>query len=203
MADELPRQTEPIVGLAPPVTDVAWSPAIVAQSLEALFVCRRDDRLRVLRPIHAPSLRLGWGPGTEPGDVVVSAADRYGLRPLVVHSTSWRYEGDRLVLTYLAVVSPPEMISEYLTEASVGRSELARGDTLAPPTDIGVAQVIEHALRHLRWLTVDDPAIGGARRLDAAARRLPTRAVPRVRRPAGVILARHRTYLDAAAEGAI
>jgi hypothetical protein len=152
----------PVVQLVPPVTDVAWSPSIVAQSLEALFVCLQDDLIWNLRPIHAASLRLGWGPGKEPGSVVIAAAARYPLRPIVVHSTSWRYEGDRLVLTYLAVVEPPEHLSGYLTAERVGRTELARGETLAPPTDIGVTQVVEHAFRHLAWLVVDDPAIGTA-----------------------------------------
>ncbi len=156
------RDREPLVGLAPPLTEVAWSPSIVAQSLEALFVCRRGDRILNLRPTHAPSLRLGWGPGSEPGAVVLEAARRYRLQPLVVHSTSWRYEQDRLVLTYLAVVEAPDGPSEFLVEEPVGRSDLARGDALAPPDDIGVAQVIEHAFRHLAWLVVDDPAIAEA-----------------------------------------
>ena len=156
------RDREPLVGLAPPLTEVAWSPSIVAQSLEALFVCRRGDRILNLRPMHAPSLRLGWGPGSEPGAVVLEAARRYGLQPLVVHSTSWRHEQDRLVLTYLAVVGAPERQSEFLVEEPVGRSDLARGDALAPPVDIGVTQVIEHAFRHLAWLVVDDPAIARA-----------------------------------------
>lgn len=152
----------PLIGLAPPLTDVAWSPSVVAQSLEALFVSLRGDRIATLRPVHAPSLQLGWKLGVEPGDVIIEAAARYGLDPLVVHSTSWRVERDRLVLTYLAVVSPPDDRSAFLVEDVVVRSDLARGDTLAPPGDIGVPQVIEHALRHLAWLTVDDPAIATA-----------------------------------------
>lgn len=155
------RDLEPLVGLAPPLTDVAWSPSIVAQSLEALFVCRHGVRIMNLRPVHAPSLRLGWGPGNEPGAVVLEAARRYGLEPIVVHSTSWRHEQDRLVLTYLAVVHAPDDPSEFLIEEPVARSDLARGDALAPPDDIGVTQVIEHAFRHLAWLVVDDPAIAG------------------------------------------
>jgi hypothetical protein len=157
-----PDDREPLTQLAPPVTDVAWSPSIVAQSLESLFVCRRDDGIWNLRPIHASSLRLGWGPGTEPGGVVLAAAARYALDAIVVHSTSWRYEGDRLVLTYLAVVDQPEVLSEYLTAERIGRADLARGEALAPPTDIGVTQVIEHALRHLAWLVKDDAAISAA-----------------------------------------
>ena len=152
----------PLVGLAPPLTDVPWAPSVVAQSLEALFVCRRGDRIATLRPVHAPSLQLGWKLGAEPGDVIIAAATRYGLDPIVVHSTSWRYEHDRLVLTYLAVVTPPEELSAFLVEDVVVRSDLARGDTLTPPGDIDVTQVVEHALRHLAWLTVDDPAIATA-----------------------------------------
>jgi hypothetical protein len=152
----------PLIGLAPPLTDVAWAPSVVAQSLEPLFVCRRGNRIATLRPVHAPSLQLGLKLGAEPGDVIVSAAARYGLDPLVVHSTSWRYEHGRLVLTYLAVVSPPDELSVFLVEDEAVRSDLARGDTLTPPGDIGVTQVVEHALRHLAWLTVDDPAIATA-----------------------------------------
>lgn len=153
---------EPLVGLAPPLTDVAWSPSIVAQSLEAFFVCRDGASILNLRTAHAPSLRLGWGPGSEPGEVVLQAAGRYRLRPIVVHSTSWRHEQDRLVLTYLAVVERPGALSEFLVEESVARSDLARGDALTPPGDIGVTQVIEHAFRHLAWLVADDPAIAAA-----------------------------------------
>jgi hypothetical protein len=93
---------------------------------------------------------------------VIAAAARYPLEPILVHSTSWRHEGDRLGLTYLAVVEPPDPLSPYLTAEPVGRSDLARGDPLAPPTDIGITQVIEHAFRHLAWLVGDDPAIGAA-----------------------------------------
>ena len=151
---------EPLVQLAPPLTDVAWSSAFVAQSLEALFVCLRDDGAHHLRPVHAPTLRLGWGPDHEPGRIVVDTATRYGLSPLLVHSTSWRHEGDRLILTYVAAVAPPDEVTAYLTEEPVIRADLARGDALGPPTDIGVAQVIEHAFRHLAWLVSDDAVVG-------------------------------------------
>jgi len=60
------------------------------------------------------------------------------------------------------VVRAPDDPSEFLIEEPVARSELARGDALAPPDDIGITQVIEHAFRHLAWLVVDDPAIAQA-----------------------------------------
>jgi hypothetical protein len=153
---------EPFVELAPPLTDVAWSAAFVAQSLEVLFVCLREEGAHHLRPIHAPTLRLGWGPDAQPGRIVLDAAARYDLEPLLVHSTSWRHQGDRLILTYVAAVRAPEARSAYLADDIVRRADLARGDALGPPTDIDVTQVIEHAFRHLSWLVKDDAVIGDA-----------------------------------------
>jgi hypothetical protein len=60
-------------------------------------------------------------------------------------------------------VEPPTSLPADALEAiRVHRTDLARGDATAPPQDIGVVQVIEHALRHLSWLVQDDPAIGAA-----------------------------------------
>jgi hypothetical protein len=83
----------PLVDQAAALTRVAWSDQVVGQTLEALMVYLRPDGARALRPIHAPALRVGWHPQQQPGDIVLGAAQRYGLRPLLVHSTSWRFEG--------------------------------------------------------------------------------------------------------------
>ena len=66
---------------------------------------------------------------------------------------------DRLILTYLAVVEPPGRPGPHLVEQPVSRGELARGGALAAPTSIEVDAVIEHALRHLRWLLDDDEVV--------------------------------------------
>ena len=147
------------IQLDPPLSDVAWSDAFATRSLETFFIFLRDGRPRVLRPIHASSLLLGWAPGNQPGAVVVGAAARYELEPVVVHSTSWRVVDDRLILTYLAVVEPPGRPSPHLVEQPMSRGELARGGALAAPTRIEVDAVIEHALRHLRWLLDDDEVV--------------------------------------------
>jgi hypothetical protein len=147
------------IQLDPPLTDVAWSESFAGRSLETFFVFLRDERPHALRPIHAASLLLGWGPGSQPGSVVVGAAERYGLDPVVVHSTSWRVVEDRLILTYLAVVEPPGQPSPHLVEEPVLRGALARGGALAAPTHIEMDAVIEHALRHLRWLLDDDEVV--------------------------------------------
>lgn len=160
----MPRRPEraPFVQFEAPLTSVAWSSAFVAQSLEVLFAYLGPDGAHRLRPIHAEALRLGWPPGRKPGEIVLEAVERYGLTPLLVHSTSWRHEEGRLILTYVAAVAPPADLTRYLTDEAIERADLARGDALSPPPEIDTAQVLEHAFRHLSWLVKDDAAVGEA-----------------------------------------
>jgi len=156
------RGPRPVIELAPAITNVAWSKELVSQSLEALFVYLAEDGAHRLRPIHAATLRLGWPPDHEPGDIVALAARRYGLTPMLVHSTSWRLDDGRLILTYIVAVRTPAALNENLADETVARSDLARGDALAPPLEIAVSQVLEHAFRHLAWLVKDDEAVRAA-----------------------------------------
>lgn len=158
----MPRkpETDPIVQLHPPLTTVAWSSAFVAQSLEVLFVYLGDGGAHYLRPIHAETLRLGWSPEAKPGEIVLEAAGRYGLKAFLVHSTSWRHQDSRLILTYVAAVERPRKLTHYLTDEPVGRADLARGEAMSAPGEISVAQVLEHAFRHLAWLVKDDEVVG-------------------------------------------
>ena len=146
--------------VGPPVSTVPWSPDFVAQTLEILPVGLRDGRLFWLKPVHADSLRVGLAAKSEPAGAVLDVLKWYPLEPVVVHSTSWRHEEGRVILTYVAAVVPPEKLPpDSLVEMPVGRAELARGEALAAPEAIGVAAVLEHALRHLSWLLKDDPAV--------------------------------------------
>lgn len=145
-----------------PVSQVPWSPEFLAQTLELLIVHRAPTGIVQLRPVHADSLQLGWQPGAAADSVLRAALDRYGLEARVLHSTSWRHDGEHVVLTYLAVVDPPAALNENLAAEPVRRMEPARGDATTAPASIATAQVLEHALRHLAWLLADDPAIAGA-----------------------------------------
>jgi hypothetical protein len=156
------RRRSPVIELAPALTNVAWSKELVSQSLEALFVRLGEDGAHHLRPIHAASLRLGWPPDQQPGDIVALSARRYGLVPRLVHSTSWRLDEGRLVLSYIVAVESPRELNENLADEPVLHTDLARGGALAPPPEIGVAQVLEHAFRHLAWLVKDDDAVRAA-----------------------------------------
>jgi hypothetical protein len=149
--------SRPIEG---PVSQVPWSPDFLAQTLEVLIVHRAGDGIVSLRPVHAPSLQLGWRPGTSPDTILRAALRRYGLEARVLHSTSWRDDGEHVILTYLAVVDPPAESNENLASEPVARADLARGDATAAPASIQVEQVLEHALRHLAWLVADDRAVG-------------------------------------------
>ena len=150
-----------------PIASTAWSPDFLAQTLELLIVhlaadAASTDGIRQIRPIHAPSIQVGWGPGSTADSVLGAALRRYGLEARVLHSTSWRHDGDHVVLTYLAVTDAPAGLNPNLTSEPVARTELARGDETAAPATIATAQVLEHALRHLAWLVIDDPAVSAA-----------------------------------------
>ncbi|HXY71096.1 MAG TPA: hypothetical protein VEM41_01005 [Actinomycetota bacterium] len=158
----MPGERRPVVELAPALTNVPWAADVVTQSLEPLFVYLGDGGAHHLRPIHAGTLRLGSRAGEQPGEVVLKAARRYGLVPLLVHSTSWRMDETRVVLTYVVVVEGPAELNENLLDEPVARADLARGDALGGVPEIAVIQVIEHAFRHLSWLVKDDEAVRAA-----------------------------------------
>lgn len=149
-------------GLPPPVSELPWSSDFVMQAIEIIPVLLRDGTITYQKPGHADSLVVGWPAGRKPEEVAARALEHLGLAPLVLHSTSWRTAGEEVVLTYLAVVKPGSQPPASWETLAAGRAELARGDTTAPPTAIGVSQVLEHALRHLAWLVADDEAIARA-----------------------------------------
>jgi hypothetical protein len=91
---------------------------------------------------------------------VLEVLKLYPLAPIVVHSTSWRHEEGRVILTYVAAVElPARLPDDSLVGLPVGRAELARGEATAAPKVIAVDAVVEHAMRHLSWLVKDDPAV--------------------------------------------
>jgi hypothetical protein len=117
--------------------------------------------------------RVGWKlhhlPNNHPNDVVISQilnffGDACDLHQTIVHSTSWRYEQNQLLLTYLAVLPQGPWI-EYWRETGrislepVGMREKCYGDHLFPPEHIEYQSVLAHALDHLASLITYDLAI--------------------------------------------
>lgn len=80
-----------------------------------------------------------------------------GLLPdlLLLHSTSWRWEGSAVVLTFIAVVGEAAEVSRPV----VPDQELARGSATEAPKKVEGDQVLAHALRHLAWLAREDPVV--------------------------------------------
>ena len=156
------HRPRPIIELAPAITNVAWSKELVSQSLEALFVYLAEDGAHRLRPIHASTLRLGWPPDQQPGDIVALSARRYGLVPMLVHSTSWRLDEGRLVPDVRRRGGAARGRSTRTWPMSRSRDRPRARRRADTTSEIGVAQVLEHAFRHLAWLVKDDEAVRAA-----------------------------------------
>lgn len=127
--------------------------------IEILPVFVRDGAIHRLQTAGGTTLRVAAGGGGHPGDEVVPALRGYGVEAKIVHSTSWRLERGALVITYLAVIDPPATTPNDIAIVPVGRSDLARGSATGPPPSIEIEHVVERALRHLSWLSVDDPVV--------------------------------------------
>jgi hypothetical protein len=169
------------------------SPDRPAALLEILPVIVTAGSIRSLRPPDAASWQVACPPGDDPGPVVVEALRARGLRPSVVHSTSWRHQDGRLVLTYLVVLATGERAAGGLVSLPVRPGPLARGGAITAPAGLDVDQVLHHALRHLAWLQREDPAV--AAELDVAwaaalagHRPAPFHALPTDLRPAAPAL---------------
>ncbi len=97
--------------------------------------------------------------GGHPMDEVRDVIDRALGEVELFHSTSWRWDRDSVVLTFLAVVDATRVAGMAATP--IDRTRLARSSATRAPEVIGSPQVLEHALRHLAWLAREDEVVGG------------------------------------------
>ena len=128
-------------------------------SLEAIVLYLDDDGIRHLYPHGRETLHARWDPDLDPSESIVDAVAALGLAPLMVHSTSWRTVRRQIVLTFLVAVELPGELPASCEVELVARAELARGHATGSPAKVHVSQVVEHGLRHLAWLMLDDWAI--------------------------------------------
>ena len=110
--------------------------------------------LRGRTPSRLPVLRAS-APDSHPQEAALAALAQARLEPALLHSTSWRHEAGRVVLTYAAVVEP----AAGAESRPVWRVPLARGSALTAPEEIDEDQVAAHALVHLAWLAGHDAAV--------------------------------------------
>jgi hypothetical protein len=131
----------------------------VSLLVEILPVVLSAGAVRSLRPADAASWQVAFPAGADPGPVVTAALASRGLRPAVVHSTSWRHDAGSLVLTYIAVLAIEPPAGSGLVARALPPGAPARGGATTPPESLHVDHVLHHALRHLAWLQREDPAI--------------------------------------------
>jgi hypothetical protein len=98
---------------------------------------------------------------TDPDTVMKAQLEQFGLingkGARYAHSTSWRYENGRILLTYLVWVDghklenlPSRRLFIPLVDCPASRGPLS-----PRPESICEAQVLVHGLRHLRYLALD------------------------------------------------
>jgi hypothetical protein len=121
-----------------------------------------SDGIRHLVPRGDETVRARWDPDLDPNEVIVDAVADLGLRPFMVHSTSWRVVDQWILLTFLVAVEPPARVPDACEAELVTRVELARGQAIGPAPKVHLSQVVEHGLRHLAWLVREDEAINQA-----------------------------------------
>jgi hypothetical protein len=124
---------------------------------EVFVVWLNRDRLELTGPCGAAPWLLELGETEHPVEVVDRIVRDAVGDPLLVHSTSWRRDRDAVILSFVVVID--EGLVGAMHSRPIGRAELARSEATAAPRAIETDQVVEHGLRHLAWLAVDDPVV--------------------------------------------
>jgi hypothetical protein len=141
--------------LTPTIADYDHLPPLA----EIIPLSVRGSRLFLLSPDQSGSWLVPCTGGAHPEHSVARVLVDAGLHARVVHSTSWRHEKGRLVLTYVACLDEEPMTHSPLAAREVCRQSMARGTPTSAPERITFGQVVEHGLHHLAWLVGHDRAV--------------------------------------------
>jgi hypothetical protein len=124
---------------------------------EVFVVWLNRDWLELTGPCGAAPWLLELGETEHPVEVVDRIVRDAVGEPLLVHSTSWRRDRGAVILSFVVVIE--EALIGEMQSRPIGRAELARSEATAAPAEIDADQVVEHGLRHVAWLAVDDPVV--------------------------------------------
>ena len=124
---------------------------------EVFVVWLNGDHLELTGPCGAAPWILELGSADHPVEVVERIVRDVVGEPRLVHSTSWRRDRNSVLLSFIVVIDPD--LVDRMESTPIGRAELARSAATAAPLVIDHEQVIEHGLRHLAWLAIDDPVV--------------------------------------------
>ncbi|SNT13068.1 hypothetical protein SAMN05421812_103303 [Asanoa hainanensis] len=98
--------------------------------------------------------------GVHPDDLALHLSGLTLCTPgATLHSTSWRFESESVVLTYAALPDPSPTTTLPL---SPDRMVTGRAALAPSPPDVDTDAVAAHAARHLALLTVTDPVVAAA-----------------------------------------
>lgn len=125
---------------------------------EILVLRLLGGRVELVGPCGPEPWYVEVGDDEDPVEVVGRMCRGNLGNPLLVHSTSWRRARDAVVLTFVVVM--PDAFQPAWDGVPVSRVDLARSEAMSAPRRVDATQVIEHGLRHLQWLAVDDPVVG-------------------------------------------
>ena len=124
---------------------------------EVFVVWLAGDHLELTGPCGAAPWLIELGPTEHPVEVVERIVRDVIGDPMLVHSTSWRRARDAVILSFVIVIDAA--LVGGMESAPIARGELARSSATAAPRSIASAQVIEHGLRHMAWLAIDDHVV--------------------------------------------
>jgi hypothetical protein len=106
----------------------------------------------------------------DPDDILLETLERLGgdarLKGAVAHSTSWRYEKGRTLLTYMVWGSADTLAGLQTRVLSVDEivTPSAAGPLAPRPKTVDETHVLAHGLGHLRYLVCErrEPFLSGA-----------------------------------------
>ncbi len=124
---------------------------------EVFVVTHDGDRPLLTGPDGPQAWHIETAGAEHPLDLVREMVRKNMDGVQLVHSTSWRWDRQAVVLSFLVVIDPAGR--GEMAAVPIGRSELARSTAEEAPEHIGNEQVLEHAMRHLAWLDQEDQVV--------------------------------------------
>ena len=125
--------------------------------VEVFILTLNDGTIHLTGPCGAAPWYIEKAAGEHPVDVVRRLVSDVVGEPELVHSTSWRQGKEGVILTFFVLIDTS--LTAAMESTPIARSELARSGATAAPVTIAAGQVLEHAIRHLAWLAVDDGVV--------------------------------------------
>ena len=124
---------------------------------EVFTVARDRDHLILTGPCGPGPWLIEAGNVEHPLNTVRRIVERSIPEPVLLHSTSWRFERGAVYLTFVTVIDL-DAVGDMETSL-ISRAALARNTAHAAPEAIAHGQVLEHGLRHLAWLATEDETV--------------------------------------------